>query len=55
MHLWKESKPEWGDYLIVDELGRTCWASDWCRRVYVETFPRGVGRAGFARWIKARG
>lgn len=29
------------DYLIIDEFGRTVWASDWCKRAYAETLPRG--------------
>lgn len=35
---------EYGDYEIIDELGRTIWASDWCRRVWKETHPHGVVR-----------
>jgi hypothetical protein len=35
---------EYGDYQIVDELGRTIWASEWCRRVWKETHPHVVYR-----------
>lgn len=33
-----------GDIIIINELGREEWASEWCRRVYNENFPRGVLR-----------
>jgi hypothetical protein len=33
-----------GDFLIVDEVGRTVWASEWCRAAYIETKPRAVHR-----------
>lgn len=33
-----------GDYLIIDENGREVWASEWCRKAYIATRPRGVMR-----------
>jgi len=33
-----------GDYLIVDENGRTVWASAWAHQAYIDTCPRMLKR-----------
>jgi hypothetical protein len=35
-----------GDYQIIDENGRTVWASEWCHKAYVSTCPRLLLRRG---------
>lgn len=33
-----------GDYQIIDENGRTVWASEWCNKAYHQTCPRNLTR-----------
>lgn len=41
-YLWQLKPGEGWDFQIIDELGRTVWASEWCRQARKKTRPRGV-------------